>query len=117
MTPIDLILTATATVFFCQEPRTVDGDTLACLAGPRVRIFGIQAPEARDPGGPAATTAMRALVTGQTLACEDRGQDYFKRTVALCRLPDGTDVGAEMIRLHQATDYPRYSKGYYRNVR
>lgn len=115
MSAIDLILATTLT-FTCQAPAVVDGDTLKDCDGRRVRIFGIQAPEARDPAGPASTAAMRALVTGQTLTCDDRGLDYFKRTVALCRLPDGRDIGAEMIRQHQATDYPKYSKGYYRGI-
>ena len=103
--------------FLCAQPRTVDGDTLVCLSGPRIRIFGIQAPEARDPGGPQSTAAMARMVTGQTLACEDKGQDYFKRTVAICRLPNGQDIGELMIRQGQATEYLRYSGGYYRGVR
>ena len=39
--------------------------------------------------------------------------DRYGRTVARCSV-DGRDLGAEMVRLGWAVDFPRYSKGFYR---
>lgn len=113
MSAIDLILTGA--LFLCQLPATTDGDTIRCDQGrgQRVRVFGIQAPERTDPGGPASTQAMRQLVTGHTLTCTIRGPDSYSRKVALCRLEDGTDIAAEMVRLGQAVDWPKFSGGRY----
>lgn len=115
MTPLILA----SVLFVCQAPATTDGDTIRCDQGrgQRVRLFGIQSPERADPGGPAATAAMRALVTGQTLTCTIRGPDSFNRKVALCRLPDGRDIAAEMVRQGQAVDWPKFSHGLYGSVR
>lgn len=45
MTPAIILAGA---LFVCQQPRTVDGDTLACREGPRVRIWGVDSPEAHQ---------------------------------------------------------------------
>ncbi len=56
---------------------------------------------------------MSRLVAGQTLACEIRGPKSFDREVALCRLPNGTDIAAEMIRQGQAVEWIKFSRGFY----
>jgi endonuclease YncB( thermonuclease family) len=40
--------------FFCAMPRAVDGDTLACSDGTRVRLRGVDTPERGEPGWRAA---------------------------------------------------------------
>lgn len=108
------ILAATA-LLTCTSPGVVDGDTLRCK-GERIRIWGIQAPERSDPGGPASTRALAALTTGRTVECRrpPSGQvrDRYRRLVAQC-FANGRDVAADMVRQGQAKDWPRYSHGYY----
>jgi micrococcal nuclease len=103
---------ALAAAFLCLHPGAVDGDTLRCGDGTRVRIWGIQAPERHHPEGPASTLALSRLIAGKNLTCIDKGQDRYRRTVALCTV-DGRDVAAEMVRQKRAADWPRYSGGYY----
>lgn len=64
-------------------------------------------------GGSEATRAMRGLIAGTTLDCRVRDIDRYNRIVAQCFLPDGRDIAAEMIRMGVATEYCRYSRGYY----
>lgn len=94
--------------------RIVDGDTLR-LQGlePSIRIWGLDAPERGHPGGAEATNVLQSLVTGQVLTCRIRDIDRYDRIVGQCYLSDGKDIAAEMIRLGVATEYCRYSGGYY----
>ena len=94
--------------------RVTDGDTfhLSGLA-PAIRVWGLDAPERKQTGGSEATRAIRSLITGATLDCQVRDIDRYQRIVAQCFLPDGRDIAAEMIRMGVATEYCRYSRGYY----
>ena len=68
-----------------------------------------------EPAGWAdATATMRRLVSGISLHCSQRDIDRYDRIVAQCFLPDGRDIAAVMIRAGVATEYCRYSRGYYR---
>ncbi len=93
-----------------QVVRVVDGDTFKVMYDGEltsVRFFGIDAPETREPAGPAATAAMVELVGGKKVRLEfpaKRKRDNFGRL--LCKVYVGSlDVGAEMIRRGQATVY------------
>ena len=92
-----------------------DGDTFQ-LSGlsPAIRVWGLDAPERKQAGGSEATRAMRSLISGATLDCQVRDIDRYNRLVAQCFLPDGRDIAAEMIYMGVATEYCRYSGGYYR---
>jgi len=105
-----------AAAFLCVMPVQTDGDTLRCDQGrgERVRLWGVDSPEAHHPGGHAATRALSQIITGKTLTCEKRGVS-FNRTVARCFTPDGRDVAAEMVRAGHAVDWPAFSGGYYQN--
>ena len=95
--------------------RVTDGDTFH-LSGldPAIRVWGLDAPERKQAGGSEATRSMRGLITGATLDCQVRDIDRYQRIVAQCFLPDGRDIATEMIRMGVATEYCRYSGGYYR---
>lgn len=89
-----------------------DGDTIR--SGPlSVRIFGISAPERRDDAGPASTASLREIVDGGPLVCRDTGERTWGRVVAQCWTPAGTDIACEQVRRGHATDWPRFSDGYY----
>lgn len=94
--------------------KITDGDTFT-LSGTsrRLRVWGLDAPERDEPGGAAATEALRSLIAGQTLICDVRDLDRYDRIVGQCFLPDGRDITFEMIRAGVATEYCRYSRGYY----
>ena len=99
--------------------RVVDGDTID-VAGTRVRLWGIDAPESRQSCvaaeivyacGQRATEHLLALVANGEVRCEPRTRDRYGRTVALCRV-DGRDLGAAMVRDGWALAFVRYSGDY-----
>lgn len=99
--------------------RVVDGDTLD-IAGTRIRLQGIDAPEARQTCqrqgsswacGADATQALRALVDGRALRCTPQDRDRYDRVVAICRL-DGQDLNGWMVREGWAVAYTDYTRRY-----
>jgi endonuclease YncB( thermonuclease family) len=99
----------------------IDGDSLA-IAGVRIRLHGIDAPEreqdCRDAGGKTYAcghAAMRALITainGRSVTCTPVEVDQYNRDVATCAV-DGADLGEIMVRGGHALDYARHSRGRY----
>lgn len=100
----------------------LDGDTVD-VAGRRVRLDGIDAPEGgqmcarRTLGqwacGTASTYALFGLMHEREVACDVRGEDRFGRTLAVCFV-DGRDINAEMVRLGLAWAFVKYSQAYVR---
>lgn len=93
--------------------RIVDGDSLTIRHDGRpltVRLRGIDAVEYRQscsrqrgdwPCGIEARDALHQIVGRGALHCSLLGKDNYGRTLAQCRTrtaPDGTDIGAEMVR-------------------
>lgn len=94
--------------------RVVDGDTFKLQGQTRsIRIWGLDAPERDMADGPAATAALRQLISGETVRCLIHDIDRYRRFVGQCFLPDGRDIAAEMIATGRSSEYCRYSKGYY----
>ena len=101
--------------------RVIDGDTID-IAGTRIRLEGIDAPEiAQTCGrlllgtwrcGEAAAAAMRRLTVGQVLSCERRGIDKYKRVLGV--LHCWRDINAEMVREGLAWAFVKYSQSYVR---
>ncbi|MDE0408418.1 MAG: thermonuclease family protein [Alphaproteobacteria bacterium] len=98
------------------EARVIDGDTLS-IAGRRIRLHGIDAPETRQTCrrhgrrwacGKAATRAMRRLVGRDPVRCEVRDRDRHGRAVAVC-FAAGRDLQRELVRQGLALAYRRYS--------
>ncbi|MCP1337378.1 thermonuclease family protein [Futiania mangrovi] len=96
---------------FSGRARAVDGDTLV-VAGRRVRLDGIAAPELDEARGAASRARMAALVQGKTVTCEDRGRDRYGRTVGRCFVEE-EDVARLIVAAGLARDCPRYSRGRY----
>jgi endonuclease YncB( thermonuclease family) len=94
--------------------RVIDGDTIE-IAGTRIRLEGIDAPESdqtcTDTGnrawrcGRAATRVLVELIAGRPLKCETSGFDRYRRVLAACALPDVSDVNAWMVQQGWALAY------------
>lgn len=106
--------TASAEEFSGTVTRVTDGDTFH-LSGvqPAIRVWGLDAPERDESGGSAATRAMRTLINGQPLTCVLVDIDRYHRIVGQCFLPNGVDIADAMISAGVATEYCRYSGGFY----
>jgi len=103
-----------ASVLEARVSKVQDGDTFT-LKGQsrRIRVWGLDAPEWNHPGGSDATATLRQMISGETLTCQVLDMDRYGRYVAQCFLTDGRDIAAEMIRAGVATEYCRYSGGFY----
>jgi endonuclease YncB( thermonuclease family) len=101
--------------------RAVDGDSLD-IAGERVRMLGIDAPELHQtctdaagddyPCGREAARALAAIVAGRTVTCTPLDHDRYDRDVVRCAA-DGRDLGEAMVRAGHAVELPRFSGGAY----
>ena len=91
----------------------VDGDTIV-IGNDRIRLAGIDAPELDHPWGQKAKWAMVDLCRNQIVRAEVVGELSYNRHVAICYLPDGRDLAAELVKLGLAIDWPKYSGGRYR---
>jgi endonuclease YncB( thermonuclease family) len=87
--------------------RVIDGDTIQ-IASVRIRLEGIDAPESGQtcldakerpwPCGRTATQELAGLLHDRELTCKPQGLDVYRRALAVCTLPDGTDVNAWLVR-------------------
>ncbi len=91
----------------------IDGDTIV-INKITIRLFGIDAPELDQPYGQKAKWALLKLCKGHVVRAEFDGNLSHDRSVALCYLPDGRDLSAEMVKCGMALDWPKYSGGRYR---
>jgi endonuclease YncB( thermonuclease family) len=89
------------------KPWVIDGDTVS-LSNTHIRLEGIDAPE-RDQTclnaagnswgcGQAATRELRRYISGRELTCEPRTTDRYRRVLAVCSLPDGSEINVWMVR-------------------
>ena len=103
-----------APILEAHVSKILDGDTFT-LSGEsrRIRVWGLDAPEWTHQDGPTATSTLRSWISGKHLRCAVLDVDRYGRLVAQCLLPNGRDIAAEMIRSGAATEYCRYSGGYY----
>lgn len=97
------------------ETQIVDGDTFD-LDGVRIRISGIDAPEAGQKCGNwncgvEATNALFEMLHNSSVHCETQDEDAYGRTVAVC-FSDESDVGKEMVRRGYAWAFVKYSERY-----
>ena len=91
------------------------GDTIA-ISRIKIRISGIDAPELDRPWGKKAKWALVNICKGQVVTAKLNGERSYDRLVGTCYLPDGTDIGAEMVRRGAALDWDLFSGGKYRHL-
>ena len=91
-----------------------DGDTITVLQGKqqvKVRLFGIDAPELKQPYGKKSKQFLANLIAGQIVEVDENGKDRYKRTIGTIYL-DGTDINAQMVANGYAWAYRKFSKKY-----
>jgi micrococcal nuclease len=94
--------------------RIVDGDGLYLVGyDHQVRLWGIDAPERGDKGYSEAGAHLGSLTDGYEVQCNQKDVDQYRRLVGQCFLPDGTDLGVEMISSGHAIEYCSFSGGFY----
>jgi len=92
----------------------IDGDTVI-ISDTHIRFEGIDAPESIQtcnaangkpwPCGSRATRELRNLIRGREIACEEKALDRYRRVLGICKLSDGTDINAWMVRQGWAVAY------------
>ncbi len=111
---------ACADGIFAGKIRVIDGDTFD-VGAQRVRLFGIDAPEAGQPCktdngtdhdcGDWVTAQVRDIFQGKAARCEPLDRDRYGRTVARCYVAD-QDVGRRLVSDGLAYAYRRYAMDY-----
>lgn len=114
-----VIPTALSRADVIGEARVIDGDTLQ-VAGERVRLHGIDAPETRQScsvggiGYACGQNAKRLLAgatAGKVITCKGDKRDRYGRLVAVCFAGED-DLNAMMVRDGWALAYRRFGKDY-----
>lgn len=91
-----------------------DGDTITILQGKqqiKVRLFGIDAPELKQPYGKKSKQFLASLIAGQVVKVEPNGKDKYKRTLGIIHFK-GQDINAQMVLNGYAWAYVKYSRIY-----
>lgn len=100
--------------------RVIDGDTLD-LAGMRVRLYAIDAPEAAQicqrsgqewACGTDATKALEAEIGSLDVSCEEQDIDRYDRVVGICHA-GSRNLNAWMVRNGWAVAYRQYGGDLY----
>jgi endonuclease YncB( thermonuclease family) len=100
-------------------PLVIDGDTLE-IAGQRVRLFGIDAPELSQTWsrsgqawecGKAAREHLAGMISTAEVTCSGAEKDTYGRLVAVCQV-SGVDLNRALVAEGWATAFRRYSDRY-----
>ena len=93
---------------------THDGDTITILQGKqqvKIRLYGIDAPELKQPYGKKSKQFLANLIAGKVVEVEENGKDRYKRTIGTIYL-NGADINAQMVENGYAWVYRKFSKKY-----
>nr|DAK77713.1 MAG TPA: nuclease-like protein [Caudoviricetes sp.] len=91
-----------------------DGDTITILQDKqqiKVRLFGIDAPELKQPYGKKSKQFLANLIAGEVVEVNENGKDRYKRTIGTIYL-NGADINAQMVANGYAWAYRKFSKKY-----
>jgi endonuclease YncB( thermonuclease family) len=93
-----------------------DGDTLQ-IEGikPRIRLWGVDAPEVGRKGAQVATDALEKLSKRKKVSYIPVDTDKYGRVVARVFLADGREINCLLIGQGVVKQYRKYSKGFYDN--
>ena len=97
----------------------IDGDTVE-IHGQRIRLYGIDAPEASQPCdldgkpwrcGQVSANALAEYIARRPVTCEPRDRDRYGRLVAACSVA-GANISAWMVSEGWAVAYEEYSQDF-----
>jgi endonuclease YncB( thermonuclease family) len=89
-----------------------DGDTMTVLVDKKpikIRLEGIDAPEAKQSFGNRSKQALSDLVFGKEVRVKKTGEDRFGRSLGFVSR-DGIDINAKMIQDGWAWHYKKYNR-------
>ena len=112
-----MIATLTALVLCFAPPfeavvvSVYDGDTITVRTDEtiKIRLYGIDAPELKQPFGQASKQAMSGLVFGKKVTVMPDKKDRYGRTIARVEA-DGRDVSVQVVETGMAHWYQQYAK-------
>jgi endonuclease YncB( thermonuclease family) len=116
-----LLLAQLATPDIVGRASVIDGDTIE-ITGHRIRIHGIDAPEARQTCisagsewrcGQQSALELSAWIATSVVTCQQTAVDRYKRIVARCSVR-GEDIARWAVSQGWALDYIQYSKSEYK---
>ena len=94
-----------------------DGDTFTLLTDEKkqvkIRLYGIDCPEKKQPFGTAAKQKLSALVFGKHVRIKQMDIDRYTRTVAIVYNEANTSINEEMLKTGFAWHYVRYDDNIY----
>lgn len=92
-----------------------DGDTITALTSQKekikIRLYGIDAPELKQPFGKASKRHLIDLISNKSLNINEKGKDKYGRTLAVLYNGD-QDINAQMVIDGYAWAYDKFSKDY-----
>ena len=98
-----------------QVVKISDGDTITILTQEKqqvkVRLYGIDAPEKKQPYGQKSKQFLSNLIAGRSVEIQEKGKDRYKRVLGIVYL-DGQDINEQMVLNGYAWAYVKYSKIY-----
>ena len=77
------VIPATAVAETCANARAVDGDTIRCANGRKIRLKDVYAPELNQPGGRAAKERLGSAVNGKTFKAVFQEENFFSFLTAI----------------------------------
>lgn len=111
------VILAIASPLFALSGKVVsihDGDTITILQDKqqiKVRLFGIDAPELKQPYGKKSKQFLANLIAGEVVEVDENGKDRYKRMIGTIYL-NGADINAQMVANGYAWAYRKFSKKY-----
>ena len=100
--------------FSAKVIKISDGDTITILQNKtqiKVRLYGIDAPELKQPYGKKSKQFLANLIAGKVVEVEENGKDRYKRTLGII-YHKGQDINAQMVLNGYAWAYVKYSRMY-----
>jgi micrococcal nuclease len=89
-----------------------DGDTIKVMhegKAVKIRLYGIDAPEKKQPWGNKSKQFTSNLAFNKKVTVHPVSSDRYGRTIARITLPDGKDLGQELVRNGLAWWYRQYA--------
>lgn len=112
ITLIAIITCALLDPFDAQVVSVHDGDTITVRSTEtsKIRLYGIDAPELKQPHGQASKHALSEMTFGKSVKVTPIGKDRYGRILAKVEF-DGVDVNRAMVEQGGAWWYEQYAKG------